>query len=150
MSNKLIINYFRSQDKFKLIFAKNNILKFALEDLSGYSFDIHEYVRVFEQINGSSIMDKDNKKELTEKLYDLTCDEDFRVTESDKIESLCEKIRVLNTKIPEKAIFNYEIHKIKRIEEEKHILSLKYKLLSILINKQDYIRFQQYEEVAVF
>ena len=104
MDSHLIINYLREQEQLKLIFAKNDILMCALEGLIGYTIDISEHVNLLERILESGVLDESIEKDLIEKHYDLTSTEDLRVPESDQIESLCERIRSLNSYITEKDV----------------------------------------------
>jgi hypothetical protein len=144
MSANLINNYLRNQEQLKLIFAKNDILMCAIEGLSGSTIDIENYVDTFEQIIQSPILNENIEKELTELLYNLNSNEDFRVPASDKIESICEEIRSLNSKIPENNLILDVCIKNKSFDNQE----LSIKQINELI--LEWINFVAYSEKNIF
>ena len=144
MSSNLIINYLREQEQLKLIFAKNNILMCALEGLVGYTINIEESIRVFEQILESSILDGEIEKELIEKHFELTSDEDLRIPASDEIESLCETIASLNCDITENDIILDVC--IKNKTQDSGELSIK-QIEELIL---EWINFVEYSEKTIF
>jgi hypothetical protein len=142
--NYLIINFLREQEQLKLTFAKNEILKGALEDLIGSTIDIEKYVDTLEEIIKSPILNENIEKELTELLYTLTSTEDLRVPASDKIESICEEIRSFNSKIPENDIILDVYIKNKSFDNQE----LSIKQINELI--LEWINFVAYSDKNIF
>jgi len=99
MKEHVIIEFLRQQKELKLIFAKNDLLMEVFESLIGSTTDVSDYVYVFDLIESKYDLKDEGQTAISKLVYDLTSNEDMRVTLSDEIDSLCSNINNLNSHI---------------------------------------------------
>lgn len=96
MKSEFILKKLKEDEKFRLIFAKDAVLTEAVWALEGGHTDVLDRLRVFDDIEKMCDLDEELERELNKINNDLTNTDDFKITLSSDLESICEQIREID------------------------------------------------------